>query len=161
MESFGGQDEQTILNTATIEDNFTEDIILVSLTQKATCSFRRYTTADFPELKLANVTEMTESLSSRAEHQVRNDEQGIFATNNNTRRIDMDSFRRILKLELAEPSKKMILDAIAILEKRDDVRAANPNYIGEFSTITPNAIHAGSQWSINNIQLPNAWNIAM
>jgi len=152
----GLSDDSVVYNTATIEDNFTDDIILVTLMEKATFSqkspqsLRRYTSADFSDLGIANVTEITEALISRAEQQARDGD--ISKT---------DSFRRILKLELEKPSKQNVLDKIRVLQKREDIRSAEPNFIGKFSSITPNAIYAGSQWAINNMQLTQAWGIAV
>lgn len=154
-----GQDEQVVVKEATLEDEFTSDIILVTLTQEVTLRFKDYSVVDFPELKLERITEMTESLASRTEAQIRNDANGIVEPSN-IKRIDVEKFRRILQLELAEPSKEAILEAISILEKRDDVRSAEPNYIGEFSTITTNDPHLGDQWALNYLQLPDAWHIS-
>lgn len=103
---------------------------------------------------------MTENLANRVKEQIRLEEQGITVLNNKKQRIDVDKFRIILKLELAEPSKEAVLEAINILEKRDDVRSAEPNYIGKFSTLISNDLYRNDQWALNYLQLPDAWHIS-
>ena len=154
-----GELDRVMARKASVDDEFTNDIILVSLTQEATLRFKEYSIEDFPELKLARVSEMTENLASRAELQVRNDASGKVATNS-SKRVDIEKFRRILQLELSEPSKEAVLEAISILEKREDVRSASPNYIGEYTYLLANDTFVGNQWALNNVQLPQAWHLA-
>jgi hypothetical protein len=148
-----------IYHKATIDDNFTEDTVLITLTQDAVFDFKKYTTLDFPELKLSSVTEITDELYSRVEQQIKNDINGTSNKNITERRMDVNNFRRIVKLELLEPSKKNVLKAIEFLEKRDDIRSAEPNYIGEF-TLTPNDPARVDQWALNYLQLPSTWSLS-
>ena len=150
-----------------IDDNFTDDTILVTLSQKASINFKRYKTSDFPEVNLVSVIEITEDLTNRAEKQAQNNNTNGNDNNSNNgqdnngngRRINIDSFKRIFQLKLAEPSKESVLEAISVLGKRDDVRAAEPNYIGEF-LVAPNDTYISSQWAINNMRLPEAWELS-
>jgi thermitase len=153
----GNETDVIITRKATIDDNFTEDALLITLTQDAIFNFRQYSTLDFPEINLVSVTEITDELYSRVEQQIRNDANGISNKTNSDSKIDVDSFRRIFKLELLEPGKENVLKAIELLEKRDDIRSAEPNYIGEFSTLSPNDPASIDQWALNYLQLPNAW----
>lgn len=154
------EEADTILyHKATIDDNFTEDTLLITLTQDAVFDFRKYTTLDFPELNLLSVTEITDELHRVVEQQIKNDIDESSNKNLTERKVDVNSFRRIIKLKLLEPSKENVLKAIELLEKRDDIRSAEPNYIGEF-TLTPNDPARFDQWALNYLQLPSAWSLS-
>ena len=161
------QDDSIQQSKMSIDDNFTDDTILVTLSQKASLNFKRYKTSDFPEVNLVSVIEITEDLTNRVENQAQNNNTNGNDNNSNNgqgnngngRRINIDSFKRIFQLKLAEPSKESVLEAISVLGKRDDVRAAEPNYIGEF-LVAPNDTYISNQWAINNMRLPEAWELS-
>ncbi|HLW08884.1 MAG TPA: hypothetical protein VKX35_00670 [Fermentimonas sp.] len=46
------QDDSIQQSKMSIDDNFTDDTILVTLSQKASLNFKRYKTPDFPEVTL-------------------------------------------------------------------------------------------------------------
>ena len=70
----------------------------------------------------------------------------------------MDKFRRTLRIKINSSTKTEILNAIKILENRNDIYAVSPNYFLNL-TKTVNDPNITSQWSINNIGLLNAWDI--
>jgi subtilisin family serine protease len=75
--------------------------------------------------------------------------------------VNVDEFRRIVFITLAEPSKENVLNTIRILEQRKDVRYVGPNYTGGralFNSI-PNDPRLSEQWAINKIDLPRAWSV--
>ena len=148
--------EEKIYSTATLDESFTDDIILVTLTREATFRFKEYTVEDFSEIKLVSIVEMTEQTSIRVKRQVEDNSQN----NNHLSTIDTTSYRSILKLELAEKSKENVLESIGVLEKRNDVLSASPNYIGEYLRTPNDPIYTqGDQWAIDKIDLPQAWNM--
>jgi len=73
--------------------------------------------------------------------------------------VNVDEFRRTLLITLAEPGRENVLRAIRILEQREDVRYAGPNYIGgaALDSIIPNNPMLGQQWAVNRINLSRAW----
>lgn len=118
----------------TIEENFTDDTILVTLKNNS-ASKDEYTIDDFSNLDLNDVINITrESLVE-------------------------EDYKTTLSLKLSNPSKETVVEYIRILEERDDVYAAEPNYIGEFSSVLPNDPLISGQWALNSINLPNAWDI--
>ena len=157
------ENEEKIYCNATLEDNFTDDIILVGLTKKATFDFAEYGVSDFAEIKLAGVSEITEQTVDKVKKQLEDeaDATGFNKYVENTKKINVDKFRRILTLELADKGKKNVLNGIKALEKRSDVLFAEPNFVGEFLSGMPDDPYftQGEQWTNEHIDLPQAWNI--
>ena len=116
-----------------IEENFTDDTILVTLKNSPSLK-DEYTIDDFSNLDLDNVINIT------SEPLVKDDDYKI-----------------TLSLKLSNPSKETVVEYIRILEEREDVYSAEPNYIGEFSSVLPNDPLISGQWALNSINLPNAW----
>ncbi|MCL2688743.1 MAG: hypothetical protein FWE57_02695 [Chitinispirillia bacterium] len=62
--------DTTRYSTATLDDNFQDDVILVVLTRNASRNFTTLTTRDFPEVRLTDVTCITPGLE-QAQAQVK------------------------------------------------------------------------------------------
>jgi len=77
----------------------------------------------------------------------------------NEMRVDARNFRRILRLELENGSKENVIEAIRILEKRDDVLVAEPSFIEFPQTVNPNDPRRNQQWGLDRIGAPSAWGI--
>ena len=80
------------------------------------------------------------------------------------RNIDVDGFRRILYLKLANPGKGNVLRAVAALEQREDVYSAEPDYI--YQVDIPVETHSTTSqavsvfgWGAEKIQQEAAWEI--
>ena len=118
---------------ATLDDEFTDNEILVIITPEN--NFEEYTADDFSEIGCIDV----EDLSIDPEE---------------------DKLCRILHLTLSIHSKENVLNAISILEEREDIYSAEPNYLGE-PEATPNDEYCDDnlQWLIDKIQLTDAWDI--
>ncbi|MCL2798335.1 MAG: S8 family serine peptidase [Firmicutes bacterium] len=83
--------------------------------------------------------------------------------------INEADFRRVLCLDLKEKGKEEVLNAITLLEQRDDLLAAEPNFIIKAAATPndPNYNHPTNvykrQWALGNtavgrIKAPEAWN---
>jgi len=100
--------EQGLSSSATVDDNFCDSTILVVMTRTASQN-GHFAVQDFAELFLVSVQCITPGFVN-----------GIRERSN---------FRRILKLILANPCKQNVLDGIRLLETRQDIQSAEPNFI--------------------------------
>lgn len=140
---------------ATIDDNFADDTILVTLTQSESLKFLDYTKDNFNNLELASVSELTEEISTKLDEQI----NSSINSESNLDTIYIQQFKRTLILKLLNPSKATVLDYIKLLEKREDIYCAEPSYIGEFISTSSNDPFRNNQWALNTIQIYNAWDI--
>lgn len=187
-------DEQ-ILSTATINDDFADDSVIVIFTTEASRNNRDFTAEDFKDigaLKVEDITRLSDKEYSNIEPVWTAQEQmeksarrdmlnrsiingGVSsetyeavvqyevvkeAAEENTM-VNVDEFRRIVLITLAEPGKANVMQAIETLKLRDDIRYAGPNYImGEaLDSTVSNDPRIDEQWAFNKISLPNAWDI--
>ncbi len=164
--------ETKVLDTATMEDDFTDDCVMVILTNAESLKFRNYTAADFPEVACKSVEDLSSASAARVQAKLRGDEMetrdaGAAFMNRN---VNVDTFRTILCLKLETPGKGNVLKAIRALEQREDVYYAGPNYIItlDLPTTTSNdasrgvvlpddlpTVHRG--WGADAIDLGGAW----
>lgn len=106
-------------------DNFTDDEVIVILT--AEVSFEQilhdYTPEDFPELNAIFVKEFTEGTTHKIRQYLSEDPSGAMIPDH------LQNFRRSFIITLTEKSKENVLQAVENLYQRDDVYAAEPNYL--------------------------------
>lgn len=144
---------------ATLDDNFVDDTIIVTLTNSASLNFKEYNTSSFLELSLLEVRDSTIEISEKIKSQINKSTSITNDMINSNTNFDITSFRTTLVLKLANPSKTTVLDYIKILEDRNDVYSAEPNYIGKFESTVSNDSFENEQWAINYLELQNAWDI--
>ena len=134
-------DSETLISTATLDDDFADDTIIVVLNRQTTMSFsgrnvsdlefRTYNTRDFSEIALSSVRDVTPGLdlattkvrarvseSMNIEHTYEIDE---------TWTVNLSEFRQILVLTLQEHCRENVLTNIRTLERRPDVFSAEAN----------------------------------
>lgn len=149
------------LGTITTMNDFTDDCVMVVLTHEASLQFIDYTPADFPELECTEIDDLSSAKGAKVQAVLRGeqldmDSIGARFMNQN---IDVEGFRRILCLKLANPGKGNVLRAVMALEQRDDVYSAEPNYIlsplGVVLPIEP--VTYG--WAAEKIEQAEAWEI--
>ena len=112
-------EEQKILCTATIEDEFAEDKVLVVLNHKASMELKTYTPSDFPEIDCEEVEDLTDH-SSEVLRKWKID------SSVETKGLE-NKFHQILAIVLKEKTKRNVLGSIKRVEKRADVLSANPD----------------------------------
>jgi subtilisin family serine protease len=77
--------------------------------------------------------------------------------------VDVEKFRRILCLTLTERSKENVLMAIKLLEKREEVISAEPDYAASVSATPPSIptnYNEQKTRAFNKISLEAAWDIS-
>ena len=154
-------------SSATIDDNFADNVVLVVLNKEATFSNSR--SRSFSEINYTRIDDLTELTSNIVEKQQRaertRDWGALQSRADSNMLVETDNFRRILRIELEERCKQNVLNAIRLLETRGDVLYVGPDYImrplsSSFQVHpSPAPIHYAHQWSFDNIDLQYAWNI--
>jgi len=158
------QIEEKIYSGATLEHEFTDDKVLVVLNKRASMNFSEYTPEDFPEGLFSRVDDSTgltmELVRKQLEAEATGDWSEIQHYADNKMLVNVEGFRRILTLTLAEKSKGNVLNAIKLLEKREDVFSADPNYFLSAS-YTPSATHYNDQKpAFDMIDMEGAWDVS-
>jgi len=158
--------EERIRSEITLDDDFIGGEIMVVLNRQATFRFENYSIESFPELSLSKVEDITRETSIRVEEQLSKlTEYDISRVRNNSltinadSSIEIDSFRRILRLELKDASRENTLRAIRLLEQRGDVVSAEPNSFGKRLAVTPNDPQFNLQWAVDRVGLRQAWGL--
>lgn len=161
-----GSKEEKIYSTATLEDDFADDKVLVVLTNKASLSSKNYSVNDFAEVRCTDVRNLTEVSTALAQAKVRGDDtvslyrlESNLITFSNIHDIDTEKFNRILTVTLENPGKENVLAAIKALEVRQDIRYVGPSYITTLQSSGLNDTYYEEQWAINKIDLPEAWEL--
>ncbi|MBE6976315.1 MAG: hypothetical protein E7439_03860 [Ruminococcaceae bacterium] len=178
---------EPISSKPTVSANFTDDCVMLVMTNEASLSKLNYSASDFTEIDCKSVTNLSESKTKKVEMQLsgkiaeassRSASTNALPSDFNV--VNLESFNQILCLELNKTGKDKVLEAVALLEQRPDVLCAEPNYIysieedvpelgsvgseymrsAELRSVTTNDTYAHNQWAIEKISLPDAWQIA-
>ena len=124
-----------------VDDDFADDAVLLVMTREASLRFHTYTPEDFPELACVRVDSLstaaeaiTKAQLERAGIDLSNMEIDEWTTFDSPRieekyQRTVNNYCQILRLTLAEPGKENVIDAIALLREREDVKAADPDYV--------------------------------
>lgn len=118
---FSGVSDRSEIDDLCNED-FANDRVIIVLTKEATRQFLDYGPEDFPEVELDEVVDLTSFTVDWVEKKIK----GI--PTDREMLVNVEEFKRILSLRLANPSKKNVLRAVALLEQREDVQSASPSY---------------------------------
>ena len=121
-------EEKTYYN-GTIEDNFSDDKIIIVLSKEETNKYKDYTISDFPEIDCQSVIDLTSNYNELLKNSNNN--------YNDQTLINYEKFNRILCLELNQKSKENVLLGIKELEKREEILSAEPSFFIEMMA-TPN-----------------------
>lgn len=149
------ENNEKVICTASIYDDFDDETILVALNHKASMELKQYTISDFPEIECTSVREITESLTQKLHKQLKG------KVESNELLINSDTYNRILELKIRNTGKQNIINSIKILEKREEIKAANPNYNVSCQNVIPNDYDCFENevdpWWIDLVNLTNAW----
>lgn len=178
--------DKKILSDATIDDDFADNALLIVLNKDATRKFKTYTKADFAGINVAKVDNLTASTAEIVKAKIASDTAikqtdkitidklspsiDIYDDTKETNKSsndevtvaekmtekDVDTFRSILYIELAEKGKENVLAAIKKLETNEDFLYVGPDHYVYMCT-TPNDANYSEQWGLPKIQAPKAW----
>lgn len=177
--------EEKILTTVDINDNFKDDEIIVALTNAESKNLSEYSVADFSEIPVQSVENLTKSTDDTLKVQRETESMAVQSVNSESTTdesnvyINEDKYHQFYLLKLSKPGKDNVIKCIKLLEQRDDIILAMPNYIDviepmEESIATMDETIASTyattekpndytgktgQWGIDRIDLPEAWNI--
>ncbi|MBQ9930183.1 MAG: S8 family serine peptidase [Oscillospiraceae bacterium] len=158
--------EEKIFSTATLDDDFADDRVMVVLTNAASLKLKTYKSSDFSEIRCASVNDLSTAAAARVEAKL-NGKSVASVYNQNTDAVvfsdfydaNPDIFNQILCLTLPTKSKQGVLDSIKVLMQRDDVLYAGPDYVITAASTTPDDTYYSSQWALPKIKMPQAWDI--
>ena len=154
--------EKKIYCNATLENEFAEDRIMVVLSNEASLEYLQTETMDFPELKQVNIKRFTDTRGKQIKTMMDERKNAsltvrIFTSDANAEEIA--DYREVLCIELAEHGKDKVLEAIALLEQREDVLYVGPDYKIELCAATDSTSSASDIWAPEAIDLPDALNM--
>lgn len=143
--------EEKSYYNGTINDDFSDDKIIIVLSKEETNKYKDYTTEDFPEINCKSVIDLTASSSEILKNKDSKNNEKIL--------INREKFNRILCLELNEKSKEEVLLGIKKLERREEILSAEPNFTFQLTSV-PNDEKISEQWGLVNANAYNSWDIS-
>lgn len=136
-ESTEASENHKIYCDATLDDDFSDNCIIVVINKSNSKINKKYEKTKFRDIGAARVEDLTA---------VDNDVD----INGEDSLINTGDFRQILKITLKKPGKKEVLKAIKKLEKRPEIESAEPNYLINASDVeTPLPFPEGSSETSN------------
>ncbi len=158
--------DEKVYCTATLEDDFAENRVLVVFDNESSLKFDELQPSDFSEVNCTNVYDLSKATDEAVKLKMDALGGGIcggdasrVASEQNITNLEMRSYKRIVCLELEEKGKESVLEAIETLEKRKDILYVGPDYKISVAMNEPNDQRYDEQWAINMIQLPQAWDM--
>ena len=159
--------EEKVYCSATIEDEFESNTLLITLNQKATLNKKIYDEKDFSEVDCMAVEDLTAPTMKLLQKQILAEKTGNWNELKfhvkNSMLLNKDNVRRVLKITLKQDSKENVLNSIKILEKRADIISVEPNYIGQGDSVPSANYSEENQWGLNHsefgIRAQQAWDI--
>jgi subtilisin family serine protease len=178
--------DEKFLSTATLEDDFNDDSIVIIFTRAASRDNRDLTARNFRDIGAVEVTDIVR-ISDReyayaqglwnAEQSVRLSGSSVAMQNYSDARreaaentlVNFEEVRRVINVRLDRNCKENVLQVVQRLQKREDLQYVGVNYIcteivtdslrpnDEFYVAPPS--NANHQWAVNRINLPAAWGI--
>ena len=106
-------DEEKVLCTATMEDAFADNRVMVVMSNKTSRQFNRYNAEDFSEIDCVSVSDLSTATEAKlkaaqASVSVAEKSNAIHRANS----VDIDDYNQVLCLELKDAGKENVLKAI-------------------------------------------------
>lgn len=121
--------EEKTYCTATLEDNFADDCVIVVIDHSNSITDRVFTMSDFPGVDVKAITYLTSPITplfeeSETEEEAQEKAEILALT-------DIDNFNHIIRIDLNVTGKEKVLEAIEIIQAFNFVLSAEPNYFQE------------------------------
>ncbi len=160
-------EEELIICNANINDNFDDSKILITLKNSVSLQMKEYTINDFLEINCISVEDLTINTLDIVRQQLDAEKTGDWSLLTerieNDMLIDVNKFHQILCLKIGNPGKQNVLNAIKILEERNDIISAEPNYHKEISASSDDMYNVESDiWGLYGqygINASKVWNL--
>ena len=148
---------------ATINDAFDTQSVLVILNNDTSLKYLQNGRIDFPELNYKKVNSLSSAKGKRIRTMIE-ERKALSAIErmltSDPNQEEISGYRQILRIELEEDGKEKVLDAIALLEKREDVIYAGPDYVIHGYSETTSTPPENEYWNPEQtIDLPGALNM--
>jgi len=153
--------DKKVYYEGSVEDNFTNDTVIIVLNEEETHKFKTYTPEDFPEIDCVTVNDLTSYTVNYVQQEIQSRKLG--KKPEKIKKINVDNFRRILSIELREKSKENVIESIKKLEIREEIVSAEPNILHTIA-VEPNekfnsSAYYSNQWGLQKISAEAAWDI--
>ena len=146
----------------TMDDNFDDDKIIVTIKEKYSAVNKVFNLEDFVSEKLIINANQFEEINLNSEYVILESLEDLTHIDNSNAIKDIDKFSQIFSLKIKNKSKENVLKAIKYLSALDFVQCAEPSYIYETVDLwTPDDSIYSSQWGLNYIDIVNAWNFSI
>ena len=165
------EDDQKVYSRATIEHDFSDSRIMVVMNYDVSMELNDCSVEDFPELNLKSVTDLSSSTREKASEQLEKINQAFFNRTSleNEEIVSYKHYNQVICLELEETGKDKVLEAIELIQNREDVIYAGPDYPIYIHTDVDSGRFADEDYEYyagiraqydDIIQLPEAWIIS-
>ena len=134
-------DTHAYIGTPNINDHFSPDSVIVTIKNQYSVLNKEWDPAEFLPVEVNEIIDLRPIPSDRVGEYQKKAE-----------------FRTILEFKLAHPGKESVIQAIQTLQTRDDVLAAEPNFIGDLcSTIPDDTLYSQQTSYFSAINIDKVW----
>lgn len=141
--------------TATVEDEFDDNEIIITLKNEESLKCKNYYVDDFSFIGCQSIVDLSEGYNEKIIKQLNNEYVKC--------PINLETFNRIIKIELNVHSKENVIYCIKLLEEESYVKSASPNYEIELeydsiqSTSIINDPDYPDQEALDNLSIEYVW----
>jgi len=135
--------ESKVYSTATINDDFETDSVMVVLKRANSVINKMWQPSDFKGISIKSIEDLT-AIDSKCIQDIENYEESV-------------DFHQILELTLQNDGKNKVLDAVSQLQQMDIVLSAEPSYYSFPQNAAIGTNDTQDQWGLQNINVKDAW----
>ena len=156
-----GDLDDNIYISPSAEENFADSRVIVVMSNEASLELNDYTTEDFPEVECKEVKDFSSSKKEKARNQL---EKINYAFHNQTSLeseniVSFKNYNQIICIELQNIGKENVLNAINLLQKREDVLYVEPDYFVQGFVYPNDSSFASQHRYVTKMDIDQAWEI--